>query len=563
MKHHVFEKLAQRGNVPDVHMQRIINDAKGDLLRTAELLIHRKWLDRDDAGLLVGDALQRSYLNLGKTIFKQDALKLMTREQVETHQAIPVYILDGVVTIALSDPNNTKKLRFLESLIGKPISPVFTLPDEIRTAMMIHYESSPKLDELATDIDLESLAHLPENVLKKKMEALVSSKPVAKLCESVLLLALKERASDIHIEPKQHECIFRFRIDGVMVKKLSLPLELFHPMLARYKLLADMDITEHLRPQDGRLSFSLPTQKVDLRMSTLPTMYGEKVVMRVLGGQGTTASLNIEKLDFSRDVLQDVRQVLAQPNGILLVTGPTGSGKSTTLYAALNYLNRPEHNIITIEDPVEYEIPTLNQVQVDDKVGRTFDKILRAVLRQDPDVILVGEIRDVETARIATQAALTGHMVLTTLHTNDAVSALTRLVDMGVETFVVAPSIVGVMAQRLVRRICPHCREAWIPDEDYMRCYFHWQGKMEMPTLYRGKGCENCNQSGYFGRLGVHEFLRVDNDLQQMMLQGKSTQELRQFALACGYRPLRYDGLKKVLRGLTTVEEILRVSSDE
>ncbi|MDQ6979067.1 MAG: GspE/PulE family protein [Mariprofundaceae bacterium] len=563
MNHSLQEQLAQKGNIPDAHMKKMITDAEHDMLKLGELLITHRWLDRDTVGVMIGDSLGRSYLNLSKTLFKQDALNTLTREQTEHHGVIPVYMLENIVTLTMSDPNNTKKLRHLEHLIGKPISPVFSLPDEIQTAVMINYESSLKMDDLAGEIDFEGMAHLPVEEQSKALNALVSSKPVADLCESLLRLALKDRASDIHMEPKQHECLFRFRVDGVMMKKFTLPLELYHPMLARYKLLAEMDITEHLRPQDGRLGFQLPTQVIDLRMSTLPTLYGEKVVMRILGNRSATARLNIEKLDLSQDILREVREVLAVPNGILLVTGPTGSGKSTTLYAALNYLNKPENNIITIEDPVEYQIPSLNQVPVDDKVGRSFATILRSVLRQDPDIILVGEIRDAETARTATQAALTGHMVLTTLHTNDAVSALTRLVDMGVETFIVAPSIVGVMAQRLVRRICEHCREAWVPDEDYMRCYFEWNGDIIMPTLYRGKGCENCSNTGYFGRLGVHEFLRVTPALQQMMLQNKTTQELRTAAIQSGYRPLRYDGLKKVLRGMTTVEEVLRISAGE
>jgi|UPI0003808ECD type IV pilus assembly protein PilB len=563
MNHHLQDKLAQKGNIPDIHMKKMIVDADHNLLKLGELLITQRWLDRDAVGVIIGDSLGRSYLNLSKTLFKQEALNTLTREQTEHHGVIPVYMFEEIVTIAMSEPNDTKKLRHLEHLIGKPISPVFSLPDEIQTAIMINYESSMKMDDLAGEIDFEGIAHLSLEEQHKALNALVSSKPVADLCESLLRLALKDRASDIHMEPKQHECIFRFRVDGVMMKKFTLPLELYHPMLARYKLLAEMDITDHLRPQDGRLGFQLPTQTVDLRMSTLPTLYGEKVVMRVLGNRGATARLNIEKLDLSQEILREIRQVLAVPNGILLVTGPTGSGKSTTLYAALNYLNRPENNLVTIEDPIEYQIPTLNQVPVDDKVGRSFAAILRSVLRQDPDIILVGEIRDAETARTATQAALTGHMVLTTLHTNDAVAALTRLVDMGVESFIVAPSIVGVMAQRLVRRICEHCREAWVPDEAYMRCYFEWQGDIKMPTLHRGKGCENCGGTGYFGRLGVHEFLRVTPELQHMMLQNKTTKELRIAAIKGGYRPLRYDGLKKVLRGMTTVEEVLRVSASE
>jgi type IV pilus assembly protein PilB len=304
-------------------------------------------------------------------------------------------------------------------------------------------------------------------------------------------------------------------------------------------------------------------KKMDIRVSTLPTIRGEKVVLRILGSAYASATLNLDKLNFVPEVLAPLTRVIQQPSGILFVTGPTGSGKTTTLYAALNFINHPDINIVTIEDPVEYDIPSISQVQVNDKVGRSFETVLRSMLRQDPDVILVGEIRDVETARIATQAAMTGHLVLTTLHTGNAIQATTRLMDMGVDRFMVAPSLIGVLSQRLVRRICELCKVEYDPTPEYLGQYFSWRKGYRLPPLYRGEGCEHCGQTGYHGRIGIHEFLNVTSRLREALLEGTRYDELYALAVTGGFREMRYDGFKKALRGLTTIEEVLKATTSD
>ncbi|MDX8398896.1 MAG: GspE/PulE family protein [Gallionellaceae bacterium] len=375
------------------------------------------------------------------------------------------------------------------------------------------------------------------------------------------MLALKERASDIHIEPKKNEVVVRFRIDGVLVDRLFLPGEMSLPLVSRYKISSEMDISERRKPQDGRLSFALPMKAIDLRVSSLPVMYGEKVVMRILGSLYASSILNLDKLDFSPEVLRPLKATLKHPQGILFVTGPTGSGKSTTLYAALNFINTRDINIVTIEDPVEYDVHSLNQVMVNDKVGRGFQEVLRSVLRQDPDAILVGEIRDPETARIAAQAALTGHLVLTSLHTNDAIQATTRLLEMGVERYVVAPAIIGALGQRLVRRLCEYCKTEYQADPDELRPYFYWAADAEMPTLYKGSGCEHCGGAGYVGRIGIHEFLKITPQIRDAIQQARDYDEILSLAVQQGFKNLRYDGFKKALRGLTSLDEVIRATA--
>jgi len=321
-----------------------------------------------------------------------------------------------------------------------------------------------------------------------------------------------------------------------------------------------MDITERRAPQDGRIKFPLARSTVDLRVSTLPSLHGEKTVIRLLGSLFEAAGLNLERLDIAQDVLTRLKHVVRQPNGILFVTGPTGSGKTTTLYAALNFVNRPDINVVTIEDPVEYELPTITQVPVNERAGRSLPAVLRSVLRQDPDIILVGEIRDAESARIAAQAAMTGHLVLTTLHTNDAIQASTRLMDMGVERFIVAPSLIGVLNQRLVRRICEFCKVEHHPDEAYLGRFFTWRDGYRPPSFFRGEGCERCGGTGYHGRIGIHEFLDVTQPLRDALMQGRDYGHLQAVARQEGFKDMRHDGFRKALRGLTTLEEVIEAT---
>ncbi len=555
----LIASLQEKAHVPPVPLAGMIRAAKNDAVNFAQFVIQDGYLNRDTAGELLARQLNRTYVNLSKTLFQDEAVSMLTGEIAQHYQAIPIYQLGNVVTVGMVTPNDAQAITELSNLLMKAVSPVFCFKDEVNSAIQVNYQSAQHVDDLVTSFDLMVFqsAELSDAALAK----LLDSKPLVELCDSIILLALKERASDIHIEPKKNEVIVRFRIDGDLVDRLFLPAEMALPLTSRYKISSGMDITERRRPQDGRLSFALPMKDLDLRVSCLPVMHGEKIVMRILGSIYTSDILNLDKLDFSPEVLRPFKTTLKYQQGILFVTGPTGSGKSTTLYAALNFINTRDINIITIEEPVEYDVPSLNQVMVNDKVGRGFKEVLRSVLRQDPDAILVGEIRDTETARIAAQAALTGHLVLTTLHTNDAIQATTRLLEMGVERFIVAPSIIGVLGQRLVKRLCEYCKAEHHPDPAELRQYFYWREDIKLPVFYKGAGCKHCGGTGYAGRLGIHEFLKVSPQIREAILRERNYDEIVDIAVQQGFSNIRYDGFKKALRGLTSLEEVIRATA--
>lgn len=549
----------QKANIPPVPLAGMVRAANGDAMAFAQAAILDGYIDRDSAGELLASLMNRTYVNLSKTLFQDELVFLLTGEIAQQYQAIPIYQLGKVVTVGMVTPNDQQIIAVLEKLLMKPVSPVFSFKDEIDSAIKVNYQSTQNVDDLAMSFDLKVFQS--GELSNAELEKLLDSKPLIQLGDSIILLALKERASDIHIEPKRNEVVVRFRIDGDLVDRLFLPAELALPLASRYKISSGMDITERRKPQDGRLSFVLPMKALDLRISSLPVMYGEKVVMRILGSLYTTAFLNLDKLDFSPEVLRPLKTTLKLAQGILFVTGPTGSGKSTTLYAALNFINTRDINIVTIEDPIEYELPTLNQVMINDKAGRGFKDVLRSVLRQDPDVVLIGEIRDAETARIAAQAALTGHQVLTTLHTNDAIQATTRLLEMGVERFIVAPAIVGVLGQRLVKRLCDYCKTEYQPDPDELRQYFYWRDGADLPMFFQATGCEHCGGRGYSGRVGIHEFLKITPQIREALLRERNYDEILGIAVQQGFKNLRYDGFKKALRGMTSLEEIIAATA--
>ena len=540
---------------------------EGIAVRTADAVqfmmqaVHAGYLDRDSAGEIVAEAIGCTHVNLGKTLFQQDLIDKVPLELASLNKAIPLYKLGTVVTVAMADPLDSKAMSALEVFLGAKVSPVFSFPDEVESAILVKYHSPVNLDRLIADFDLS--AFLREDLTDAQLEKLVESNQLVGLTNSLILMALKERASDIHIEPKKNELVLRFRVDGEMLERMVLPKNLALPLVSRFKVISGMDITNRRTPQDGRITFPLPVKNIDIRLSCLPAIHGEKLVLRMLGSPFTGAALNLETLDIAPSILTRLKQVIRQPNGILFVTGPTGSGKTTTLYAALNYINRPGVNTVTLEDPIEYEYPTITQVQISEKVGRGFKEVLRSVMRQDPDIILVGEIRDTETARIATQAAMTGHLVLTTLHTNDAIQASTRLMDMGVERFMVAPSLIGVLNQRLVRRICPFCRVEHAPDPKYLSQLFHWREGARMPPFFRGEGCDRCGQTGFLGRIAIHEFLNISHALRDALLDSANYNELQAIALSEGFHEMRYDGCKKALRGLTTLAEVVDATIGE
>jgi len=464
-------------------------------------------------------------------------------------RVLPVAQKAGKLLLAVDDPQKTYQLDTLQFVLDKDLGAALATPSGLAAALQHYYGYS------ASGPDTDLAAVLGEDAGESGDDA-----PIIRLVRRMLSSAVEERASDVHVEPMEGRIRVRFRRDGVLAEVASHETELLGPLLSRLKLMAGMDIAERRKPQDGRMNLSVAGRSIDIRASVLPSNHGEAMVMRLLDKEQGLVSL--AELGFGDKDLSRFREVIARPNGIVLVTGPTGSGKTTTLYAALKELNRPDVKIITAEDPVEYEIAGINQVQVHPRIGLTFARILRAMLRQAPNVILVGEIRDAETAEVAIQAALTGHLVFATLHTNDAPSALARLMDMGIKPFLVSASIQAIIAQRLVRRLCTQCRVPHAPAESELRAAGLDPGRLDGRTIYRAEGCGACHFTGYRGRVAAFEMLVMDGTLRDMAFRSASTAAMRAQAERSGrMQPLREDGLRKVLAGLTTLEEVLGVSS--
>ncbi len=511
-------------------------------------LVNGRAARKEVLGKLWGDSLGLAYVDLTKTIFQSVLTQLLPVEFARKHIAIPVYQFGDTITLAAVNPTNRQTIKEAEALLGKPVSTVFSFAEDIEDAIAVQYQSSTALGSILEKIATNTLFTSSSKIDNEQLQQFAGDQSIIQFTRGVILLAVKERASDIHIEPAEDLVRIRFRIDGVLQERLKLDLALLPPLISRLKVMASLDITERRRPQDGRLSLPPTNRAIDIRLSSLPTIYGEKIVMRILGMADLKEIPDLKSLYFSRRNLDTMLRLVERPNGVFFVTGPTGSGKTTTLYAAINQINKPGINIMTIEDPVEIRLPGINQVQVSHEIHFDFAAALRAFLRQDPDVILVGEIRDVETAKIAAQAALTGHLVFATMHTNNALHAITRLVDIGIEPFLVAPSLIGAMAQRLVRRLCPLCRERYrVPQELVDRLFLH---DGQAVFFYRAQGCPECNGTGYSGRIGIHEIFVVTDEIRTLVARGAPMLEIQAAALRSGFKPMRYDGLKKVLRGL-------------
>lgn len=479
-------------------------------------------------------------------------------------QLLPVGRENGHVVVATADPGNLGAMDDLRLLLRQPVRPlVAPAPVVIDAINRVYDMMSNSASDLMDNLDQERLDLIavdldePRDLLESDDEA-----PIIRLVNSLLFQAAKDRASDIHIEPFERELTVRFRIDGILYDIISPP-KRFQPVItSRVKIMAGLNIAEKRLPQDGRIRIRLAGKDVDIRVSTVPTSYGERVVMRLL--DKTTTVLHLEQLGLVGNKHELVNKLIKQSHGIVLVTGPTGSGKTTTLYACLAKINTVDKNIITIEDPVEYQLQGIGQIQVNPKIDLTFASGLRSILRQDPDVIMVGEIRDSETAEIAIQAALTGHLVFSTLHTNDSFGAMTRLLDMGIEPFLVSSSVIAVMAQRLVRCVCPSCREPYQPTREEIEEIGVPVHEIMGRTIYKpGPGCDLCKRTGYKGRIGIHELLVVDDEIRNLVMKSADASAIRRAATAQGMNTLRGDGAEKVLQGLTTIEEILRVTQDD
>jgi len=497
------------------------------------------------------------FAKIDARLFDPAVVDLLPREYIENNLVLPLFRVRDTLFVATSEPANPFLADELRILTQLEIQLVAATARDIRRAITSLPNSRVfVIDDIigeSTEADLTLIEEAIEDL--GNIEEVAGQSPVIRLVNYIIYNAVREGASDIHIEPADRCVRVRYRIDGRLHKALEVPLHLLPALTSRIKIMASLDISERRLPQDGRIQAALEGRKIDLRVSIFPTIRGEKTVIRVLDTKNL--SLNLEELGFTEEVLAKFRQQIEAPNGIILVTGPTGSGKSTTLYAALNEIASMEINVCTVEDPIEYHLPLINQFQVQEKIGLTFSRALRTLLRQDPDVIMVGEIRDEETARTAIQAALTGHLVLSTLHTNDAVSTITRLLNMGIESYLISAALNAVLAQRLVRRICPKCRQSVEVSRPIRKMFERL--KLPCENLWRGVGCRSCRNTGYKGRLGLHELLTVSEEMRDAIVAQANVTQLRRLAIAEGMIELRIDGLRKAREGLTTVEEVFRV----
>ncbi len=496
------------------------------------------------------------FVDLAERTIDGSAVALVPATVCRRHLVLPIGYEDGRLVLAMADPANVFALDDVRSLTSLEPRPVVATREDLQAAIDRHCRDDAQMEDLRTamDADDDSSADLAA------ITQVVEEAPIVKYVNLLITQAISDGASDIHLEPGEAEMRVRYRIDGVLHDVMRSPRSIQSGVISRLKIMSDIDIAERRKPQDGRLSVAARGGTVDLRVATLPTVWGEKVVMRIL--DNSTARLDLADLGFSDDNYQRFGTSYTKPYGMILVTGPTGSGKSTTLYATLNIVSKPEINVITVEDPVEYRLPGINQVQVNVRAGLTFAAALRSILRSDPDVVLIGEVRDHETAQIAIEAALTGHLVLSTLHTNDAPSAVTRLTEMGIEPFLVGSALDSILAQRLARRLCSRCKEPYQPARsDLAAARMDWPADADLPTLFRPAGCPACAKTGYKGRLALHEVMLVTEEIERLAVARASATEIGNVAREQGMRTLRQDGLSKVLTGATSIEEIFRVVS--
>ena len=488
-------------------------------------------------------------------------LEVLPREFIETHKVLPLFLVRGVLTVAVSEPTNLFLTEEIQRLTGYQVQIVAATQNEIENALRSYLPAANVfvIDDIYEDIDDADFSVIERQVTEiADLEQVAGHSPVVKLVNYLVYSAVQDGASDIHLEPGDHYLRVRYRVDGKLFEKLSPPHQMHPAIVSRIKIMSNLDISERRVPQDGDIHVRMEGRPIDLRVSTMPGKHGEKVAIRIIDNRSNNVSL--DKLGFSHQMLESWKQVINQPNGVVLVTGPTGSGKSTTLYSVLNMINTEDLNISTVEDPIESTIPGVNQFQVNEKAGFTFATALRAMLRQDPDIMMVGEVRDAETAGIVTQAALTGHLVFSTLHTNDAPSAVTRLVNVGIEPYLVAATLRGVLAQRLVRKICPHCKEQYEPDP-VIKAAVEAASSGPVEHLFRGPGCSRCRGTGFAGRIGIFELVVPDEELLSAIARGANLQELQELLARRGFARLRNDGMEKVRGGLTTAEEVFYVTA--
>jgi len=536
-----------------------------------EALIDLKMMSEDDMRAAMVSCFGFPMIRLQDYQIDQEAIAKIPEKKCRQYLLIPVSLINNLLTVAIADPFNLIALDDIALVSKCEVIPVMSEEKDILTAINQYYSKEKTIQDMLPEqnVPSENLAHLPgagssgdeivistEPVTQGKGAPEIDETPIIKLANHLVATAIRKRASDIHIEPRAKMIGIRYRVDGILAEQEGLPRSIQSAIISRFKIMSKMDIAERRLPQDGRIKIVFEGREVDLRVSSLPTRHGEKIVIRIL--DKGNLNVKMENLNFSEKNLANIKTALDLPYGMILVTGPTGSGKTTTLYSALGYINSPDLNIITVEDPIEYEMNLINQVQVHQEAGLTFASALKFILRQDPDVIMLGEIRDTETLNMSMKAALTGHMVLSTLHTNDAVSAVTRLIDMGGEPFLIASSVQLVVAQRLLRRLCEHCKETQ-PTTHEVAELFKSSGFKTIPkTVPRARGCNKCMQSGYMGRIATIETLVVTDEIRELIVKSANANVIKQKALEAGMTPMRYDALSKVIAGISPIEEALR-----
>ena len=549
--------LTEAGIITSEQLDDALKEQDRTHKRLGEILIEREWLTERQLAEALSAQLQLPMISLARYRPMTEALSVVPMAVAERLEIVPLSVLEGNrLRVAIAEPLNLLTIDELRVLTGMDVELTLAVPSEIRREIPNFYKVMGSLKNAMVEVVDESSGSIELDLSRIQSDASADDAPVIQLVNGVLEQAALEGASDIHIEPFERLTRVRYRVDGLCFDSLDFPANLHPAVSSRIKIMGNMDITERRKPQDGRILIKVLDRRIDLRVSSLPTIYGEKIVLRLLDQEN--AMVGLPKLGFDEEEMKIINKVINKPYGILLVTGPTGSGKSTSLYSVLERINVPEVNIITVEDPVEYTIPGINQIQVDERAGRSFSAALRSILRQDPDKVMVGEIRDSETAQLAIRAALTGHLVLSTLHTNDAPSAMARLVDMNIAPFLVASSVVCVLAQRLVRKLCPYCRQEILLSPKACRSI----GIPEDSRVFRPVGCDACRGTGYKGRTGLFEIMEVDEHIRKLVLDDAPSSKLREVAIANGMRTLREAGIRKVLEGLTSLEEVMKATID-
>jgi type IV pilus assembly protein PilB len=554
----IYDFLKEQRLVPPDQLDELNEEHKATGKSLADVVVDLGLIEKSELLRRIADHLGYDFVPELPAQFPGEAIAALTGKLARDYGVMPLQAEGQNIDLLVTDPFNTQAVDDLTFALNRNVRLFFADPDKVEVQIKQHYgEDEESIDDLLQEISTDNLAGAAGRELSERdIESMAEQTPIIKFVNLVVGQAIRDKASDIHFEPFEHEFKIRYRIDGALYEMAPPPKQLALPIISRVKVLASLNIAERRIPQDGRIKITIGGRTVDLRVSTLPTQFGESVVLRVL--DQSAVQLDITQLGMPEDVFNGIQEIVRRPNGIFIVTGPTGSGKTTTLYSGLRIINTVDLKLLTAEDPVEYEIEGVMQVPVNPLVGLTFAAALRSFLRQDPDVIMVGEIRDLETAQISIQASLTGHLVLSTLHTNDAAGAITRLIDMGVEPFLIASTLEAVLAQRLVRRVCVHCKTSYVPPAELLAQIGVGRESIGSRQFFFGRGCPSCNQSGFRGRLGIYEWLRMSEAVRDLVTQKESTLMIRQKAIEQGMRTLRDDGLRAIFDGHTAIEEVIK-----